>query len=185
MTLCTASRLWLVLLVASTAAWTAHAQAPLPPADVTVKADFLPKFGRYVEWPASARPAEGQPFQLCVIGQDPFGARLDQAAAAELVGSRPMMVRRMSGTEDAAGCHVAYVQGVIAEDTARLLQALAERPILTVTDGETGPTHGMIHFVVQDGRVGFLIDDAAAAARGLTISSRLLALARGVRQRRS
>ncbi len=179
------ARLPLAVLAALAAAWTAHAQAPPTSSDVAVKADFLPKFARYVEWPAAARPAEGQPFQLCVIGQDPFGARLDQAAASEMVSSRPMTVRRMSGAEEAAGCHVAYVRGVIAEDTGRLLQALAARPVLTVTDGETGQAHGMIHFVVSDGRVGFLIDDAAAAERGLTISSRLLALARGVRQRRS
>ena len=184
------ARTWLALLTALAAAWAAHAQtapqlSPPPPSEVAVKADFLPKFARYVEWPAAARPAPGQPYQLCVIGQDPFGPRLDQATASRMAGRRPMVVRRLSGTEEATGCHVAYVHGVIAEDTARLLQALGDRPVLTVTDGETGPAHGMIHFVVQEGRVGFMIDDAAAAAHGLTISSRLLALARGVRQRRS
>ena len=35
----------------------------------------------------------------------------------------------------------------------------------------------MIHFTVVDGRVRFLIDQGSATARGLTISSRLLALA--------
>jgi YfiR/HmsC-like len=43
----------------------------------------------------------------------------------------------------------------------------------------------MIHFTVAGGRVRFFIDEAAAAERGLSISSRLLALALGVRQRRS
>ena len=43
----------------------------------------------------------------------------------------------------------------------------------------------MIHFTISGGRVRFFIDEAAAAQRGLVISSRLLALALGVRQRRS
>jgi hypothetical protein len=42
----------------------------------------------------------------------------------------------------------------------------------------------MIHFSMVSGRVRFFIDDAGAAERGLSISSRLLALAIGVRQRR-
>jgi hypothetical protein len=41
----------------------------------------------------------------------------------------------------------------------------------------------MIHFVVAQGRVRFHIDEAAAVRSGLTINSRLLALALSVRQR--
>jgi hypothetical protein len=43
----------------------------------------------------------------------------------------------------------------------------------------------MVHFAIVRGRVRFFVDEAAAAARGLVISSRLLRLAIGVRQRRS
>ena len=41
-----------------------------------------------------------------------------------------------------------------------------------------------VHFAVIGGRVRFHIDDAAAAASGIGVSSRLLALAVEVRQRR-
>jgi hypothetical protein len=41
----------------------------------------------------------------------------------------------------------------------------------------------MIHFAVVDGRVRFHIDEAAAAARGIGISSRWLALAVDGKQR--
>ena len=60
----------------------------------------------------------------------------------------------------------------------------ASQPILTITDARAGPQRGMIHFTIVAGRVRFFIDDAEAATRGLSISSRLLALAAGVRQRR-
>ncbi|MDQ8757765.1 YfiR family protein [Sphingosinicella sp. LHD-64] len=177
--------MWLASLAALLLVTTAVAQAPPPRGNAgVVKADFLPKFPRYVEWPATARPGEGQPFQLCVVGTDPFGPRLDQAAASEQVDGRPVAIRRLPDAAEAGTCHVAFVHGTTVEDTTRLLGAFADRPVLTVTDGD-GMPHGMIHFTTRRGRVGFLIDDAAAAARGLTISSRLLALAMGVRQRRS
>jgi len=57
-------------------------------------------------------------------------------------------------------------------------------PVLTVSDGaNTGAGTSIVSFVVQDNRVRFDIDDAAAAANGLAISSKLLSLARAVRPR--
>ena len=110
---------------------------------------------------------------------------LEQSAAGELIDGRRVAVRRVASADAAGACHLAYVRGGTAEETARLLRALASRPVLTITDSRAGPARGMIHFTVAAGRVRFFIDEAGAAQRGLAISSRLLALALGVRQRRS
>ena len=165
------------------AVWAGSAGAQ--PTERAVKAAFIPKFARYVEWPAAAMPAPRQPLVLCVIGRDPFGPLLDLAAGNETVGGRSIVVRRLPSAEAASGCHFAYVQGETGADTTRYLLALRGQPTLTITDGRAGPQRGMIHFTISGGRVRFFIDEAAAAQRGLVISSRLLALALGVRQRRS
>ena len=167
-----------VLLLTATAAFARMSEA-------AVKASYIPKFARYVQWPASAQPEPGQPFQLCVIGHDPFGPMLDEAAARELIEGHNFILRRMPTADGADGCQLAYVQGATPHDTTRLLLALRGQPTLTITDGRAGPQRGMIHFTVAGGRVRFFIDEAEAAARGLSISSRLLTLALGVRQRRS
>jgi len=163
----------------------AAAPAPAQPTEAAVKAAFIPKFARYVQWPPGAQPGPRQAFQLCVIGRDPFGPLLDQAAASELIEGRAVAVRRLASTEGAAGCHLAFVRGGTPQDTASFLLALRGQPILTITDGRAGPQRGMIHFTVAAGRVRFFIDEAAAAETRLAISSRLLALALGVRQRRT
>lgn len=155
------------------------------PTEEAVKAAFIPKFARYVQWPAAARPPGREPYQLCVVGRDPFGPLLDRSAAGETIDGRGIAVRRLASADAAAGCHLAYVQGATANETARLLTALRGRPILTITDSRAGPQRGIVHFTVAGGRVRFFIDDAEAGARGLAISSRLLALALGVRQRRT
>jgi hypothetical protein len=64
-----------------------------------------------------------------------------------------------------------------------MLAALHGKPILTVTDSRNGSARGIIHFAVVDGRVRFYIDQAEASVDGVTISSRLLALAIDVKQR--
>ena len=155
------------------------------PSEDAVKAAFIPKFARYVQWPVAALPGPRQPFVLCVIGRDPFGPLLDRAAANEQIEGRAVLVRRHSAPAGAGGCHLAFVRGSSPQDTSRMLLALRSQPVLTITDSRAGPQRGMIHFTVSGGRVRFFIDEAEAATRGLSISSRLLALALGVRQRRS
>jgi hypothetical protein len=162
----------------------AAVSARAQPTEDAVKAAFLPRFARYVAWPATALPAAGAPFQLCVIGRDPFGPALDHVTASELIDGHGVVIRRVPSADRAAGCHLAFVQGATPTDTARLLLALRAQPILTVTDARAGPQRGIIHFTIVGGRVRFVIDEAAAAERGLSISSRLLALAVSVRQRR-
>jgi len=155
-----------------------------PPATDAVQARFLPKFARYVGWPAARRPAPGAPFQLCVIGRDPYGPALDAAAASERVDDHRVAVRRLPDERGAETCHLAFVRGQQPADTGRLLLALRTLAVLTITDQRAGPQRGMVHFASVAGRVRFFINDAEAGLRGLTISSRLLALAAGVTQRR-
>ena len=176
MRLCVAMTLCLGL-----AAPPARAQQPTEEA---VKAAFLPKFARYVGWPQRVQLGPGAPFQLCVIGRDPFGRMLDSAAATEQIDGHRVAVRRLPTAAGAGACHLAFVQGAAPADTGRLLLTLRSQPVLTITDARAGPQRGMIHFTMVSGRVRFFIDEAEAAARGLSISSRLLALAAGVRQRR-
>ena len=174
-----AARLGLAALLAAALAGPRPALAQ--PSEDAVKAAFLPKFARYVQWPAS----RAGPVTLCLVGRDPFGPAVDRAAARELVGGQPVAVRRLPSADGAAACHLAFVRGATPTETLQLLAALRSRPILTITDSRASPHRGVIHFTVASGRVRFFIDDAAAAERGLTISSRLLALALAVRQRRT
>lgn len=163
------------------AAAAARAQA----SEEAIKAAFLPKFVRYIGLPAAAQPEAGQPFYLCVIGRDPFGTALDRAAASEAVDGHAIAVRRFTNTATPAisGCHAAYVAGADEQQTDAALATLGRQPTLTITDSRWSKSRGMIHFAVAAGRVRFHIDDAAAGARGIAVSSRLLALAIDVKQR--
>lgn len=175
-----AARSLLPLLAAAALALPA-APARAQPSEQAVKAAFLTKFARYVEWPQQARSG---PVQLCVVGSDPFGRTLDDAAAGQSIDQRPLAVRRLASADQAGGCHLAFVRGANARITAQMLAALKGRPVLTVTDARDGSARGMIHFALRAGRVSFHIDDAQAARGNLAVSSRLLGLAMSVVQRR-
>ena len=166
------------LIVAVAALLLASTPARAQVSDVAVKAAFLPRFARYVTWPPSGHVTG--PMTICVIGDDPFGGLLNQAATGQQVDGRSFMVKRMGSAAGAGACNIAFVAGSRAGE---ILAGLARQPVLTVTDARSGSPRGVIHFAIVDGRVRFFIDNAQARARGLTISSRLLALAIGVNQR--
>jgi hypothetical protein len=163
------------------AAAPAHAQA----SEDAVKAAFLPKFARYIELPPGVQPAAAEPFYLCIIGRDPFGALIDKSAGTETIDGHAVAVRRFASTdpEAVAGCDLAFLAGGDDAATRRMIETLRRQPTLTITDARRGKARGMIHFVVDGGRVRFHIDEAEAAERGIGISSRLLALAVDVKQR--
>ncbi|HTK36568.1 MAG TPA: YfiR family protein [Caulobacteraceae bacterium] len=161
----------------------AGAQAPPSSLEYPVKAAFLYKFGPFVEWPASAFETPSSPFVLCVVGDDPFGAVLDQAAAGQRVGRHPVTVRRMAKIDRGGPpCHVLYAAGSKIQPPAQALAAVQGEPVLTVTDGAHGDgSRGIITFVLQNSRVRFEIDARAAVQNGLSISSKLQSLALNAR----
>ena len=174
------ARIAAALALAATPAAAALAQ----PSDLAVKAAFLTKFPSYLSWPAGGQPGAAAPFSICIVGGDPFGRLIDDAVRGQQVGGRPMQVRRHGNAAGATGCQIAFVQGSGGGGTSALLKGLAGRKMLTVTDGRAGAPQGMIHFTVQQGRVRFHIDQAAAQRSGIEINSRLLGIALSVKRGR-
>ena len=137
----------------------------------SIKATYLVKFGAFVDWPGSAFASPSSPFVICVEAPDPFGAGLDEAARGQTVARHPIEIRRLAGPPPAEGCHMLFL-------TRAADSAPARRPVLTVTDQPAGTAgKGIINFVVVDNHVRFQIDDGAASASGLRVSSQLMALA--------
>lgn len=163
------------LLLALAAPWVpAFGQSSL---EYAIKAAYLTKFPPFIDWPPGSFADGGSPFNLCLLGGDPFGGGLDRDAAAQS-SPRPLVVRRLSSPDLAGSCQILYLATPAA--AAGLPQRLAERPVLTVSDSPGVPA--IIRFVVDHNHVRFVIDNAAAQRAGLRISSKLLDLALSVKR---
>ncbi len=157
---------------------------PVPPAQASdtleyaVKATYLYKFAPFVEWPPTAFAAADSPINICVSGTDPFGAALDQAAAGQRIGGRPVAVHHVAAVEPASGCQIVFIGGSPEQSIAQSLALLRGQPVLTVTDGAADQgNRGIISFVIVDNKVRFQIDAHAAEQNHIAISSKLLSLA--------
>ena len=154
-----------------------------PQPDVHVKAAYLARLAPFVIWPAALFAGPNVPLALCVQGADPFGPALDQMTSGQGVGSHPIIVRRIERLDADSGCQIAYLAGSPAQSQAAALKAVDGKPVLTVTDGDAeGGGKGIVHFILVGGRVRFEIDAGRADQSGLTISSKLLALAADVKR---
>ncbi len=151
--------------------------AAAPALEYAVKANYLYKFGPFVEWPSSAFAASTAPFKVCVLGNDPFDAALDEAVRGQTVSGHPVVVRRLQRVAGDPDCQVLYIARSAAQRPADILHLLRDAPVLTVTDEAQGVEGGIVHFVLRDGRVRFAIDQQAAKTSGLVLSSKLLGLA--------
>ena len=170
-------RVWAVAILALGACLT------LPPAAETaaddardefqVKAIFLFNFVKFVQW-----PEQSGPLVIGIVGNSPIEAPLREAIKGRNAGGRALQIRRLNPEEELGGVHVVYISDAEARRTPEILRRAGGLAILTV--GETVPflrEGGAIRFFVEQNRVRFQINAAAADRAGLKVNSQLLSLA--------
>lgn len=141
-----------------------------------LKGAFLYHFFSFVEWPeASLREPT-----LCVVGDDPFGAALDELAGKVVRGKALAVVRVSTGDPPPASCSILFVARSEAYRWRSIARGLSAGT-LTVSDIERfAQDGGVIEMYLQNRKVRLAVNQANARAAGLSISSRLLALAERV-----
>jgi len=150
--------------------------------EYTVKAAYLPKFVPFITWPETAFTSPTAPVTICVVGTDPFGGKLEQAASGLKSGERAIAVRYLPAPDPTVSCQLVFLgpgDMAVAEGT---LDAMKGKPVVTVTDSGL-KARGVISFLIEANHVRFDIDAATAAQGGVAISSKLLSLAHAVKQR--
>jgi YfiR/HmsC-like len=148
------------------------------PSEYQVKAAFLYNFAKFVKWPEAAFPAGDTPVIIGILGDDPFGPNLEMAVRNKTVNGHPVVIRRVSPAE-LKQCQIVFIARTPKRNLAEVSAALNGVAVLTVSELDRfTDSGGMIRFVVESNKVRFEINDAAARAAGLTISSKLLNLAK-------
>jgi hypothetical protein len=146
------------------------------PTQYEVEAAYLFNFGKFVTWPEKNYPPDS--FVICVLGEDPFGPILDKTTAGETVNGRKTIDKRLSRPQDARGCSILFISSSEEQRVNKILAAVEDAPMLTVSDMPGFVEHGgMIQFVVDNGRVRFKVNLAPTDQHGLALSSELLKVA--------
>lgn len=167
-----------VLAVALTVAAAAFAVPPsfaAPPAANEVKAAFLCNFADFVQWPEGY--GDG-PVVIGILGEDPFGAHIDEAALSRSLPAHEIQIRRLDSAEEAAEVTILFISTSEADHLDSILESLRYEAVLTVSDiPGFAARGGIVGLKVEDKRVRLEINVGASARAGLVVSSRLLNLA--------
>lgn len=143
-----------------------------------VKAAFLFNFARFTSWPPE-RLSEGQPMVLCVLGDADVGRALAAAVAGKQIESHEIEARLLEDLTAAEACHALLLPGNSAERVdGRRLAELLRAHVLIVHEADRVLPEGAIRLYVEDRRLRFEVNRAAAQRASLKISAKLLSLAR-------
>jgi hypothetical protein len=154
-----------------------------PVEEYRVKGAFLLNFAKFVEWPAEAFKAPADPIAICILGTDPFGPQMAQAAAAIAVDKRTVLVRQISDPQQARACHIVFVSAAERKRAHAVIEAVKAGCVLTVGESDGFLAGGgMIEFRVEESKVRMEISAEAAKRAGLRVSAKLLSLSQSARK---
>ncbi len=141
-----------------------------------VKAAYLYNFTKFITWPEKSSAT----FNICIIGNDPFGNLLD-TLESKTVQDKPIRLRRIDSIKQAKECDIVYFDNPDQRAELSLpgvLMVGSLKNSLTVSsDPFFAETGGMIGFALDDGKVKLHINLKALKQGGLTISAKLIEVA--------
>ena len=149
-----------------------------PPSEYQVKAAFLFNFAKFVEWPPESFAGETSPLVIGILGDNPFGGDLERTIQNKTINNHPLVIKPLHSLAEATNCQILFINASEKKRFTEIFGSLRGTSVLTVSDTE-GFTEagGMINFVLENKKIRFQINDAAAKTARLKISSKLLSLA--------
>ena len=153
-----------------------------PGNEYEVKAAFLYKFASFVEWlPESTNVV----LCIAIVGEDLFGGALDQVVKGKSINGRAFSIQRFKSGREAAGCQIVFISVSERKRVRSILAQMEGGGVLTVSEiPGFCRAGGMINFELQDDKVRIEINPDAAERGRLKVSSKLLSVAKVVREGR-
>jgi len=151
--------------------------------EYTVKAVFLERFTRFIEWPEESAMADSsQPFVLGVIGESPFGSILEEIYSTQKIRDKKVEIRYISKLNEITGCHLLFLSESEKKELPKILSFTRDKPILTIGDTKGFADKGvLINFFFSKDKIRFEINESVVRDSGLKMSYLLLQLAKIVK----
>jgi len=147
-----------------------------------VKAAYLLNFARFVEWPASDLPASS-PLDIAIVGDDSFGGAMEEVLREKSANGHPIHLRHLRWNDVLSSSQIVFISASEEPHLQEILRLLGQSSVLTVSDIDRFSLRGgVIEFRMVGNRVRFDINRTSAIAAQLSISSKLLSVARAVHE---
>jgi hypothetical protein len=143
-----------------------------------VKSAFILNFVQFVDWPDKTFAKGDDPIVIGVVGSDAVEAALTAATEGKTIKGRKIVIKHFPA-ESVGPCQVLFIAAASAQQAPGILKAVGDSSTLTVGDSDNfTEISGTIRFYLEDRKVRFEINQAAAERAHLQVSAKLLKLAR-------
>ncbi len=143
-----------------------------------VKSAFLYNFIKYITFEQESNNKSFSAFNVCVLGDDPFGSVLDKMSRRKAKGKN-VLVKRMQNIELVDQCHLVYVSQSKEGSLNEVFAFVENKPIVTVSDiASFVDKGGVLGFVEVDNRIGIEVNLTNARRANVRISALLLEIAK-------
>ena len=140
-------------------------------------AAFLYNFAKFAEWPADAL-APKQRLSLCVVGDDAVADALEQTIKGRTVEGHELSVGILKSSGPFTSCHLLYIGGRDTKRSLQALEALKGTSVFAVGEADGfAESGGIAQLILENDKMRFAINIAAAQRARLQLSSKLLSLA--------
>lgn len=141
-----------------------------------IKAGFIYNFTRFIKWPTQSE--KSNEYNICVIGDNPFGSILDRLEKKNRFKERPLKIQLDVSQDSLRGCHILFISFSERFDVESIVEKVKGLNILTVGDTEGYAQRGIdINFLVVKNKVRFEISKQCLDNKGFKVSSELFDLA--------
>lgn len=165
--------LWLVVALPT------KVQSQSESQEYALKAAFIEKLCRFIDWSNDDSGADSSQFVIAVLGKNPFGDFLEKLAASQRIKGRTVKVAYYSNVSEIKGCNVIFIPGTEKSRLKQIIEYTKSQPVLLVADTEGFAKQGVhINFYQSGETLRFEINREAALDSGLRIRSRVLKHAR-------
>jgi hypothetical protein len=153
--------------------WGQSCQADSAP-EYKLKAAFLYNFILLTEWPKTVNDS----LRLCVVGKNGMDDAINDIDGTE-ANKRRIRVMHLTSYSNVDACEVLYLGETDSINIQNVLNKLGESPVLTISDNLDLVRSGiMINMFPENQRLVFNVNVESAKHAHLTLSSRLVRLAK-------
>lgn len=139
-----------------------------------LKAAFLYNFILLTEWPKT----DNESLRVCVVGKNVIDDAINEIDGTE-ANKRYIRIVHLQNLSNIEACEVLYLGEVEQLDVKSIINKLGDSPVLTISDNLDFAKSGvMINMFPENRRLVFNVDVESAKRAHLTLSSRLVRLAR-------
>lgn len=140
-----------------------------------LKAAYIERITRFVEWPDEKQNDQSGPFILGVSSDDDFAAVLQEAFKTNMIKGREVTVKLIKDTSGLARCDMCYIGDMATKDIQQFISVANTSGVLLVSHSQNFGRIGIhFNFYIEENQLKFEINEKSVKKARFSVSHLLM-----------